>query len=97
MLGLPSSASDADVKRVYRELSLQLHPDKNPGQSQEDAERFTRINQARPPPPPPPPPRPPPPACCPPRRASALAPGFRARLSILAARWLPSPEPLALV
>jgi len=90
VLGLPSSASDADVKRVYRELSLQLHPDKNPGQSQEDAERFTRINQARSAPPRPR-------ACCPPSRASALAPGFRARLSIPAARWLPSPEPLALV
>ena len=44
MLGVASSASDAEIKSVYYKLSLKLHPDKNPDQSTEDAEMFTKIN-----------------------------------------------------
>ena len=44
MLGVASSASDAEIKSVYYKLSLKLHPDKNPDQSAEDAEMFTKIN-----------------------------------------------------
>ncbi|XP_077862283.1 LOW QUALITY PROTEIN: dnaJ homolog subfamily C member 1-like [Saccoglossus kowalevskii] len=39
MLGLDSSASQSDIKRAYRKLSLQLHPDKN---KEEDAEEKFR-------------------------------------------------------
>ncbi|KAJ1490838.1 hypothetical protein T484DRAFT_1934409, partial [Baffinella frigidus] len=46
VLGVASSASDADIKQVYYKLSLKLHPDKNPDQSTEDAEMFTKINLA---------------------------------------------------
>uniref|UniRef100_A0A7S4PK83 J domain-containing protein n=1 Tax=Guillardia theta TaxID=55529 RepID=A0A7S4PK83_GUITH len=45
-LGVSSSASDAEIKRVYRKLSLELHPDKNPDQSKEDVERFQHITHA---------------------------------------------------
>jgi len=45
-LGVSSSASDAEIKRVYRKLSLELHPDKNPEQSKQDAERFQHITHA---------------------------------------------------
>ncbi|XP_070566702.1 dnaJ homolog subfamily C member 1-like [Ptychodera flava] len=39
VLGLDSSASQGDIKRAYRKLSLQLHPDKN---KEEDAEEKFR-------------------------------------------------------
>lgn len=44
-LGLPKSASDKEIKATYRKLSLELHPDKNPDQSEEDAERFKAVTQ----------------------------------------------------
>jgi len=44
-LGLPKSASDKEIKAAYRKLSLELHPDKNPDQSEEDAERFKAVTQ----------------------------------------------------
>lgn len=30
ILGLESGASDSDIKKAYRRLSIQYHPDKNP-------------------------------------------------------------------
>lgn len=44
-LGLPKSASDKEIKAAYRKLSLELHPDKNPDQSEDDAERFKAVTQ----------------------------------------------------
>jgi len=44
-LGLSRSASDKEIKAAYRQLSMELHPDKNPDQSEEDAQRFKQITQ----------------------------------------------------
>ena len=44
-LGVDRNASESDVKRAYRKLAVQYHPDKNPGNSQAE-ERFKEINEA---------------------------------------------------
>jgi hypothetical protein len=44
LLGLPHSASEADIKKRYRELVLKLHPDVNP--SPHAAEQFQLIQKA---------------------------------------------------
>jgi len=44
-LGLPRTASDKEIKSTYRKLSMELHPDKNPDQSDDDATRFKQITQ----------------------------------------------------
>ena len=43
-LGVPRDVSDGDLKRAYRRLAMEYHPDKNPGA--ESAERFKQITQA---------------------------------------------------
>ncbi len=44
-LGVDRSASEADIKKAYRKLAVQFHPDKNPG-DQEAENRFKSINEA---------------------------------------------------
>lgn len=36
VLGLDYKATDADIKKAFRKLSLKLHPDKNPGMYETD-------------------------------------------------------------
>src|ERR687890_2131035 len=44
VLGLPRSASDSEIKRAYRRLARDLHPDVNP--DPEAKERFQEVTRA---------------------------------------------------
>jgi DnaJ-class molecular chaperone len=46
ILGVPEKASQAEIKKAFRKLAFQYHPDTNPGREQEAAERFKEINEA---------------------------------------------------
>ncbi len=45
ILGVDRRASAEDIKRAYRSLAKQLHPDRNPGDKRAE-ERFKEINEA---------------------------------------------------
>lgn len=45
VLGVPDSANAADIKKAYRKLAKQYHPDANPDNAQA-AERFKEISEA---------------------------------------------------
>jgi len=44
-LGVGKNASEADIKKAYRKLARQYHPDRNPGEKAAE-ERFKQISQA---------------------------------------------------
>jgi curved DNA-binding protein len=45
ILGVNQDASEKDIKRAYRRLARQFHPDVNPGDKQAE-EKFKKINEA---------------------------------------------------
>jgi curved DNA-binding protein len=45
ILGVERNAAEKDIKRAYRKLAVQYHPDKNPGDDRAE-ERFKEINEA---------------------------------------------------
>jgi len=46
LLGVDPSMPQSDLKRFYRRLSLQLHPDKNPDNKEEAHQKFVEVSQA---------------------------------------------------
>ncbi|MDR3151492.1 MAG: molecular chaperone DnaJ [Holosporaceae bacterium] len=45
ILGLTKTASDGDIKKMYRKLAMQYHPDRNKGDKAAEA-KFKEINEA---------------------------------------------------
>jgi DnaJ-related protein SCJ1 len=43
VLGVAKSASEREIKRAYRKLSMQYHPDKNPGDAEAE-KKFMEIS-----------------------------------------------------
>jgi molecular chaperone DnaJ len=45
LLGVSRSASEEEIKKAYRKLALQYHPDRNPGDKQSE-EKFKEVSEA---------------------------------------------------
>src|SRR5512145_2714632 len=46
VLGVPRSATEADIRRAYRKLAKELHPDLNPSNRASAEERFKKVSAA---------------------------------------------------
>jgi len=46
ILGVPRNASEAELKKAYRKLAMQFHPDRNQGKEKWANEKFKEINEA---------------------------------------------------
>jgi DnaJ-class molecular chaperone len=46
ILGVPRNASDEEIKKAYRRLAMQYHPDRNPGKENWANDKFKEINEA---------------------------------------------------
>ncbi|MFC2063369.1 DnaJ domain-containing protein [Chloroflexota bacterium] len=46
ILGVPENAGQADIRKAFRKLAFKYHPDTNPGNEKQAAERFKEINEA---------------------------------------------------
>jgi len=45
ILGLPEGASSEEIKKAYKKMALNYHPDQNPG-DKEAARRFIEVKEA---------------------------------------------------
>ena len=46
ILGVARNANGEEIKKVYRKLAMQYHPDRNPGKEQWANNKFKEINEA---------------------------------------------------
>jgi len=46
ILGVPRNASQDQIKKAYRKLAMQYHPDRNPGKEAWANDKFKEINEA---------------------------------------------------
>lgn len=46
ILGVPENCTEADIKKAFRKLAFEHHPDKNPGNEKQAEARFKEINEA---------------------------------------------------
>ena len=46
ILGVSQDASAGEIKKTFRQLAMRCHPDRNPENAEEAAEKFKEVNEA---------------------------------------------------